>query len=260
MNQNLTDKELKNQARILKDYLESCGVTVKHTQVLEGLARVHGWRNFATARASFAPEVVKPARIEHTDADTQNWVERILFLGEWWERDLVEAVYVYPKGVTLEQTGKLDLSSIRRLPDGYLFKPELSRADHIYAELPDLAYHGIPDWVDSRLNAESNLVEMGMGVAKEGVSLRRRDRGDDGAENYWITVRVPAAVSDEMDAACLKEYVDEVAGRIRETAADQEFAITRGTLEDLVFEESDQANVGDPTAEELAALRREFGF
>lgn len=260
MNQNLTENELKNQARILRDYLESCGVNVKHTQVLEGLARVHGWRNFATARANFASEVVKPARIEHTDADTRDWVERVLFLGEWWERDLVDAWYVYPKGVTIEQTDKMDLSSIRRLPDEYHFKPELSRADYVYAELPALDYHGIPEWVSSSRKAEETLVETGMGIAKEGVSLRRRDRGDDGAENYWVTVRVPASVSDEIDAACLKEYVEEVAGRIRDTAAHQEFAITRGTLEELVYEESDQANVGDPTAEELAALRREFGY
>jgi len=260
MNQNLTDKELKNQARILRDYLESFGVNVKHTQVLEGLARVHGWRNFATARANFAPEVVKPLRIEHTEADTRDWVERILFLGEWWERDLVDAWYVYPKGVTMEQTASMDLSSIRRLPDEYRFKPETSRADYIYAELPDLAHHGIPDWVDSGSKAEENLIDTGMGIAKEGISLRRHDRRDDGAENYWVTVRVPVAVSDEIDAACLKEYVEEVAGRIRDTAEHQEFAITRSTLEDLAYEESEQANVGNPTAQELEALRREFGY
>lgn len=260
MNQNLTDKELKNQARILRDYLESCGVTVKHTQVLEGLARVHGWRNFATARATFVPEVVTPPRIAHTAAAVQPWVERILFLGAWWEQDLMDTWYAYPKGTTLDQTGTLPLGCVRRLPDEYRFNPELSCADHIYAELPALDYHGVPEWVSSSHKAEEDLVAHGMGVAKEGVTLRRRDRGDDGAENYWVVVRMPEHVSDALDKATQAYFVTTLAGLIRARAEDNEFAVTRGTLADLAFEESDQADMGEPTPAELDALRWEFGY
>jgi hypothetical protein len=260
MNQNLTEKELKNQARILREYLESCGVAATHSQMLEGLSRVHGWRNLATARANFIPEVVEPLRVEHTEASTQNWVERILFLGAWWEQDLMDTWYAYPKGTTIDQTGELPLACVRRLPDEYRFKPESSRADHLYAELPALDYHGIPEWVSSSRKVEEDLVAHGMGIAKEGVTLRRRDRGDDGAENYWVVVRMPEHVSDALDVTVRNYYVSVLAQLIRDRAEDNEFAITRGTLADLAFEESDQADMGEPTEEELDALRREFGY
>lgn len=253
-NQNLTDKELKSQARILREYLTGCGVAVTHSQMLEGLARVHGHRNLATARASFPPEV-----FEHSEAETKHWVDRVMWYGTWWNNVLEDSWYVYPAGVTFEQTENMDLQSLRLVPDDYRLDPKSTCVSRVFAELPSIAQYDIPALADYNKSAQE-LAEHGFGLRAEGVHVRRHDRQDDGGENYWIAVRMPAEVSEAIDRACRGEFVEVLAELIRERAEGNDFAVTRATLEELAFEECSEADMGEPTKEELEALRWEFGF
>lgn len=254
MNHVLTEKELKTQAHTLRDYLISCGVSVSHSQMLEGLSRVHGWRNLATARANFAPGITV-----HKDDTMQNWTTRIAWFGSCWDDELDDAWYLYPAGVTLDETTSMGLDSLRRLPTMHVFNPKLTCAIHVYAELSDMSEHGIPDMARSS-TVDQSMAEDGFGVSDKGVSIRRHDRGDDGADNYWVEVRMPVAESERLDACARKVYATMLAECIRDTAADKEFAVTRDTLEDLACEEAEQARVTPPSSEELEALRLEFGF
>lgn len=253
MNDQLTDKQLKNQARVLREYLASVGVVASHSQMLEGLARVHGHRNLATARASFAPAIV-----EHSLAATDEWVTRVLWFGQWWnDEHLEDCWYAFPQGTTFDESNSLQV--LRQLPRGFRFDPRQTCVSHVYAELPALDAYGIPDRADER-QAERVFAAEGFGLAKEGLSIKRQDRGDDGAENYWAEVRMTPQASDALDAAARAHFVSELTSLIRARADDNEFAITRSTLEELAFEECAQADMGEPTQDELAALRVAFGY
>jgi hypothetical protein len=47
---------MKNQAKTLRAFLSSLGVTITHSQALEAVARMHGFKDWNTASASTAPE------------------------------------------------------------------------------------------------------------------------------------------------------------------------------------------------------------
>lgn len=251
MKDNLTENELKKQARIAREYLESCGIGINQSQALETLARVHGWRNWATARAKFKPSIV-----EHTAEHTKAWVDRVLWLGFWWEDDCDDRWYAFPCGTDPDNLPQ-GLGSLRRLPAYFRFTPANTRLSEIYAELPAIDKYGVPR--EAREQAAEVFSAAGLGIAKEGICVDVHDRRDDSGTSYWLRVQMPKHVSDALDMAAQSHFVESAASLVREQAVNTGIAITRETLERVAREQCKTWKLGTPSEQELAALRQEFG-
>lgn len=261
MNANITEKQLKSQASILRRYLSEAGVAISHSQALEGLSRAHGWRNLATARAQFAPE----APVGHTEASMTGWVERLVFLGYAWADNIdhSESWYLYPADMGKEAAGDpLAFDFIRRLPPEHRFSPASSCVVDVYGEVPCIGKYELPGLVN-RASAAQVLADYGLGVPADASALdvSCHDRGDDGHCSFWVTVRMPQALSDSLDALARKHFVETLAAGIREQAQDKGFAITRDTLADLAESECRACSLGEIASDrEWHDLRIEFGF
>jgi len=196
----MTITAAKASARILKTFLGEHGVDLPHGVCLEAVARQAHYKNWATylVDANATEALVK------TSEQVQGWPKYVFFFDESEETNYGEALFVLPRGASLDDTERCDswgpflTHGAKQLPEDFELSDQ-TVASKVYSTAPSVDKYGLPHYADED-KAPAFFREDLQCAALTHVEVDFTDTGDDSASRYWFEAYVHPDVARGIEA------------------------------------------------------------
>lgn len=182
-------KAAKQDARILRKYLNSQNITLSQSQALEAVARLAKQRNWATFIANQrALAKLSPSRVQ-----IENWPVFVFALDED-EETLTEGFYVLPFGTRIDDEsrylgwGLFDDSDREALSEAFKLADDVV-VTSVHSLLPRIDKYGLPTYANECEAAKFFREVYGL-AAVDDLEVSFKDTGEDSGNRVWFEARV----------------------------------------------------------------------